>query len=110
MDVNKIKPGDTVTVRMTLNRIGDLGCPVLDIAKYGVDYFERELHVDPDIIVSHEPRALQVGDIVTWGARFVSYKILAIDDDVAFLRWHSGSTMLCHHTTEPLAALERIDA
>jgi hypothetical protein len=29
-------------------------------------------------ILSHEPRAFQIGDIVTWGSRDVNYEIVAI--------------------------------
>ena len=60
--------------------------------------------VDQDDVVSVKviPKPIDVGDVVAWGAKINNYKVLAINDDTAWLR----SLVSGGYTTQPVSILE----
>ena len=79
-----VKVGDVVHVRGTVKRI-QWDSKTLP---YQVSFGDGSLHswVPTADIVHVEPRPLAVGDEVTWGNGLTNYRILHIDNRVAFLR------------------------
>lgn len=91
IDFNKVKVGDHVTVRMKVIKsdynAADDG-QALYCEPMGQNFKPQWLYNDD--IVTHEPRALAVGDIVRYKGETNRYKIVCIDDDIAWIKAVAG--------------------
>lgn len=108
MTAPKFQDGDTVHVRATVlssspDSDGDVIVRIPH-RRLGCDRYAAQC-VNPAHIVKVEPRALQVGDIVTWGTGAVCYELRAIDElgDGALVKSDSG-----YYTTECIHNLRRV--
>lgn len=90
-----VKVGDTVHVRAQVTGT-DRGLPRVEYEGAFFTVFRKD-------IVHVEPRALVVGDTVTWGSKVFNFRILAIDGDEAWLRSIDSTVW----KVEPLRALVR---
>lgn len=64
---------------------------------------KNQMTVAADEVVHVEPRALQVGDRVTWGTGDTDFTIVALDDELAWLKSASGE----HRSTKHVSNLRR---
>lgn len=96
VDINKIRPGDTVHVAMVVKEMGFLG-----------DNFIAEspppirVAIAYSNIISHipKPKEWKVGDLATWGPGHFYYPIIAIHNNIA---WMGGdNTILVKELMEP---------
>jgi len=114
VDLSKIKPGDEVLVRGIVDRAYTHASGVPAFTLRGIKRPTSTIDVEAEAIVSHTPKALEVGDQVRGKApvgHALGGSILAIDGDAAWVRWtasiYDGSTD--RRETWWLRDLERVD-
>jgi hypothetical protein len=107
VDLSKIKPGDEVTVSMTVSHVG--GSKTHPITAYYAR--SQQYGLSASDIVSHTPKPLAVGDRVklrAWADAprcATSGNVLAVHEGAAWVQWPS----LRGPCTEKIDALVRVN-
>lgn len=83
--LRELKKGDIVHVRAVVDDPLDGDGDVALVVK-GATINDCDIWCAPSEVVHVEPRAMQVGDLVTWGTRVSNWTILAVDGDTAWIK------------------------
>ena len=108
IDISKIKPGDEVTVRLTVqsvHREGPTNWPVRVCLNGAEDFgIDGDGNVRAEYIATHTPKALAVGDVVAFLPLERRVTIIAISGGRAWVRrLDGGSDYICD-----LRSLDRV--